>query len=77
MADGKEMEGTMFTRISELSTWGTNFVKTPIGIGHGLLTIYAIGYTIQVRTLFVSKQSGEHACLFSTDCSSALCNHGA
>nr|CEL68145.1 TPA: Major facilitator family protein, putative [Neospora caninum Liverpool] len=51
MADGKEMEGTMFTRISELSTWGTNFVKTPIGIGHGLLTIYAIGYTIQIALL--------------------------
>nr|PIM02043.1 transporter, major facilitator family protein [Toxoplasma gondii COUG] len=47
----KEVESNICTKLSELNTWGANFVKTPIGIGHGLLTTYAIGYTIQIALL--------------------------
>ncbi|PFH36781.1 transporter, major facilitator family protein [Besnoitia besnoiti] len=51
MGDLKTAADTMSSKISDINAWATNFAKTPIGIGHGLLTIYAIGYTIQIALL--------------------------
>jgi len=47
----KEYSKNACDKVTSLFSWTKNFYSTPIGISHGLLAIYASGYTMQIALL--------------------------